>query len=267
MHQDSLSEVVLSTYLAQARELMGETRELITRALQREFRFSLKPDESFVTEIDMDVERTLRSRLKQLFPSHGIVGEEFSQENTSAAFTWSIDPIDGTTSLRHRVPLFGTILALRYDATSVLGLIDLPGLDRLYSGGMGIGAFCNDRPLRTMDVENDADIFSEIISVGGRSGFVKAGMPHIFDNIMKLRAHVRTYSDCFGHAMAIEGAVGAMVDFDLNIWDIAATEILVQEAGGKYVCFKRADGETDRYDAIFGKPRVVDWLLRTLAIT
>jgi fructose-1,6-bisphosphatase/inositol monophosphatase family enzyme len=265
-------ETELRNTLAKARAILAESRALIQSAFQKDFQFQRKADQSWVTEIDLAVERLLRARLQENFPGYGIIGEEFADQNRTADFTWVIDPIDGTSSLRHRVPLFGTILALLHDGKSVLGLIDLPLLGRLYSGGAGLGVWCNDRALRMADVIDDAEILSEIISLGGRGQFVAAGVPEAFDDLTRLHPHVRTYGDCFGHGLALEGAVGAMVDFDLRVWDVAATEALVKEAGGEFVCVHRRDGKNDspaeaRYDVIFGKPRVVHWILQRLKLS
>jgi myo-inositol-1(or 4)-monophosphatase len=212
------------------------------------------------------VERTLRSRLAAKFPVHGLIGEEFADQNKAAEFTWVIDPIDGTSNLRHRVPLFGTILALLHEEVPVLGLMDLPLLGRLYSGGTGLGVRCNERDVRVNDLASDTGIPSEIISLGGRGQYVNAGVPELFDDLMRHHPQTRTYGDCFGHGLAIEGAIGAMVDFDLRVWDVAATEVLIREAGGKFLCMRRRGDElvNARWDVLFGKPRVVDWLLPQL---
>src|SRR5581483_1789765 len=136
-----------------------------------------KSDQTWVTEIDLAAERMLRQRLAAAFPDHGFIGEEFAEQNRVEEFTWVIDPIDGTMSLRHRIPLFGTILALLHDEKPVLGLIDLPQLGRLYSGGAGLGAWCNERRVVIQDVANDDQIKSEIISAADRSQYVAAGAP------------------------------------------------------------------------------------------
>jgi fructose-1,6-bisphosphatase/inositol monophosphatase family enzyme len=260
----------LQDYLTKARGLLSETRALILAQFAKDFRYQRKADQSWVTEIDLAVERLMRARLAQQFPEFGVIGEEYGEQNSLKEFTWVIDPIDGTASLRHRIPLFGPILALLHNNKPVLGLIDLPLLDRLYSGGAGLGARCNDSQLRIGDAADDPGaITAEIISVGARGQFVSASAPHIFDSLMHLHPNVRTYGDVFGHGMALEGSVGAMVDFDLRLWDVSATEILIKEAGGKFFCWRaRGDSIMDkRYDVIFGKPRVVDWIIRTLNLS
>ena len=140
-----LPEARLRDALTKARTILAETRGLIVDAFQEDFDSRRKADQSWVTDIDFAVERLLRTRLQEQFPTYGIIGEEFDEQNALAEFTWVIDPIDGTSSLRHHVPLFGTILALLYDGRPALGLIDLPMLGRLYSGGAGLGVWCNGR--------------------------------------------------------------------------------------------------------------------------
>jgi histidinol-phosphatase len=158
-----------------------------------------------------------------------------------------------------------------------LGLIDLPLLGKLYTGGAGLGVWCNERPLRITEKTEDSEgtekareakIAEEIISVGGRGQYVSSGVPNVFDDLMRLHPNVRTYGDCFGHGLAIEGAIGAMADFDLRIWDVAATQALIPEAGGKFFCWRMrgATVQDARYDVIFGKPHVVDWITRTLRL-
>jgi histidinol-phosphatase len=263
-----LPQARLSDALTKAQDILGETRALILDRFHRDFDPRRKADQSWVTDIDLAVEELLRKRLREQFPQHGLIGEEFGEQNTLAEFTWVIDPIDGTTSLRHRVPLFGTILTLLYDGRPALGLIDLPMLGRLYSGGAGLGVSCNERPLRLADAAEESEVSSEIISLGGRGQYTSIGMQHLFDELMSRHLHVRTYGDCFGHAMVLEGSVGAMVDFDLRVWDVAATQVLVEEVGGKFFCWRvrRPEPNVTRYDVIFGKPRVVDWILKTLRL-
>ena len=165
-----------------------------------------------------------------------------------------IDPIDGTKSLRHRIPLFGTLLALQ---------------SRL---GLTICRCCRARspasaPPASGDLPSADDLGQEVIAIGERRQFVACGKAEVFDRLVRAHESVRTYCDCFGHALAVEGAVGAMVDYNLHIWDVAAAEILIREAGGVYRRMNRegvADRPGGRYDVIFGKPAVVEWLCQKL---
>lgn len=269
------AEAELREMLTEALAVVRETRALIERALETGFSHRSKADGSFVTDVDIAVEEKARTLLGSRFPAHRIIGEELpdGEEPPEAAgaqaLTWVIDPIDGTRSFRHRVPLYGTLLALLHGEEPVLGIIDLPGLDRTYSAARGLGTRCNGRSVTLEDLPGGAALDKEIIGVGDRQQFVSAGRTRVFDALMQAHPGVRTYTDCFGHALALEGSVGAMVDFDLRLWDTMASKVLMEEAGGRYVCSQRAGEELRerRFDVVLGKPRVVDWILDRMAET
>lgn len=253
----------LLRFRSAAEAIVRETRAAVLGALAREIPHRLKADGSFVTDVDLQVEDLVRSRLRETFPDHGILGEERAEVASSSDYLWVVDPIDGTHSLRHRIPLFGTLLALRREERTIVGVIDLPMLDRTYVGVEGMGAYRNGERVRIADVEGPADVEKEVIATGERRQFVGAGKADAFDRLARAHGSVRTYCDCFGHALAIEGAVGAMVDYNLRIWDIAATEVLVREAGGvfRHVGRRRASSPAEeKYDVVFGKPAVVAWV-------
>jgi fructose-1,6-bisphosphatase/inositol monophosphatase family enzyme len=258
----------LREMLSEACGIVRQTRKLIETALETGFTHRSKADGSFVTDVDIAVEEKARTLLASRFPEHCIIGEELPQIHSGHALTWVIDPIDGTKSFRHGVPLYGTLLALLHGEDPILGIIDLPGLGRTYSAARGLGTRCNGRPVTLEDLPGDEAMEKEIIGIGDRHQFVSAGRTKVFDGLMQAHPGVRTYTDCFGHALALEGSVGAMVDFDLRLWDTMASKVLMEEAGGRYVCFQRAGKELRerRFDVILGKPRVVDWILDRIAV-
>ena len=248
--------------------IVRESRSLIGHTESREIKYRRKPDGSFVTDIDLEIEDLIRTRLRSAFPEHGIVGEERQDTISESGYQWIIDPIDGTDSFRHGIPLYGTLLALRYDREPLIGIISLPALNRIYVAASGLGAYRNGKLLTLEDVEPCA-IEDEIIAVGERRGFLKCGHSLTFDNLMQINSSVRTYSDCFGHALAVEGCVGAMVDYNLCIWDVAATEVLIREVGGLLVrtnTDETTDNYETRYNVVFGKPKVVKWILNQIGV-
>ena len=259
----------LARFMRFAEQLASATRKLIVESSPLNASHRLKADGSFVTDIDFAVEDLVRSRVQTSFPNHGIVGEERPDIPSSSDYQWVIDPIDGTHSFRHRIPLFGTLLALLHRGQPVLGVIDLPLLNRTYVGASGRGAFCNGQQVSLRSVRAANEIAHEVIAIGERRQFVACGHQDAFDRLMQGHQSVRTYCDCFGHALAIEGAVGAMVDYNLHLWDFAASEVLIREAGGVFVA-RNVDNRSDRrgghYDVVFGKPRVVEWLSRVLTL-
>ena len=250
---DGPTRAEIERYLAVALAIADETRAIVRAALDRGFAHRRKADRTFVTDVDLAVEDRVRERLAAAFPDHAVIGEERAERASASELTWLVDPIDGTLSLLHGVPLYGTILGLRHRGLPVVGVIDLPGLDRRYHAAAGSGAFRNGLRLRLAEPEDVAD---EIVAIGDRRQFEVVGRLDVFERILAAHPVVRTYTDCFGHALAIEGAVGAMVDFGLRAWDLAATEILITEAGGRYVETRRGD----TFDVVFGKPAVVEKL-------
>lgn len=232
------------------------------RRVARGFRVRLKSDASFVTDVDLTVERTLRRTIARTFPDHGILGEEFPPTRGRAPLQWILDPIDGTTSLTHGIPFYGTIIALHHEGIPLVGVIDLPALGRRYSAAVGLGAWCNGRRLRVRDVPARA-IDKEIVSAGDRDRFVQCRAGAAFDRLMREHPTVRGYVDCIAHCFAAEGSVGAVVDYGVKLWDIAATQVLIEEAGGRYVLgYQSRTRDPAVYGIICGKRAVVRRLER-----
>ena len=255
----------LEKFLAAAERAAAVAREVVVRTVREGFDHRLKPDRSFVTDVDLEVERALRDELLGAFPDHGFVGEELPASEAGSDLVWVVDPIDGTHSLRHGVPLYGTLIALLCHGQPVAGVVDLPGLDQRYAAARGLGAYRNGRHLHTRDLRRGT-VEEEILAIGERKQFEKNGQTEIFDLLTRAHPSLRTYCDCFGHALAIEGAAGAMIDFGLRIWDVAASRVLTEEAGGKFVYLARPEdpAAAGPFDVVFGKPWVVDWVLETI---
>ncbi|MEP6571674.1 MAG: inositol monophosphatase family protein [Gemmatimonadota bacterium] len=238
------------------------SRRVILRRQASGFRKRLKADASYVTDADLEVERVLRREITRRFPEHGIIGEEFPAVNAGAPFQWILDPIDGTLSFTHGIPFFGTIIGLHHHGVPIVGVIDHAALGLCYSAGLGLGSWRNGKRIRIRDLAPGDVLEREVISAGDRSRFVQCRSGGAFDRLLRIHANVRGYSDCLGHTLAAEGKVGATLDYGLKLWDLAATRLLVEEAGGKYVVTYETAGEpVPIYGIIFGKPRVVDWLI------
>jgi fructose-1,6-bisphosphatase/inositol monophosphatase family enzyme len=237
-------------------------RRIGGRRIRAGFRTRLKADASVVTDVDLAIERALRSAIGRTFPRHGVLGEELPHTHPDAEYQWILDPIDGTTSLTNGIPFYGTIIALHQGERPLVGVIDLPALDRCYSAAVGLGAWRDGRRLRVRDAAR-GDLPREVISVGDRGRFVQCRAGVGFDRLIREHGQVRGYIDCIAHAFAAEGVIGAAVDYGVKLWDIAATQVLVEEAGGRYVCAYRSRGADPKvYGIICGKPAVVRWLER-----
>lgn len=215
-----------------------------------------KRDGSPVTEADREAERVIRATLRDAFPDHRILGEEFGAEGGADGPCWVIDPIDGTIAFARGIPLFSTLIALLDDGEPVLGLIDLPGLDERYTAIRGGGCLRNGAPTRVSD---ESDLSRAIISHGDPFCFARYQRRDVFERMAREIPLLRGYTDAFGHALVLGGGVGAMVDLDLNLWDVAATQLLVPEAGGRCETLPEVGGKVG---LVFGSPKLVEQLLR-----
>ena len=243
--------------------LAALARRTVRRHLARGVVKRLKADQTYVTDADLATERALRRAITRAFPDHGILGEEFPAVHVESPFQWILDPIDGTLSFTHGIPFFGSLIALQYNGRPIAAAIDQPALGLRYTAGHGLGAFRNGRRIHLRDLGRGEDLSREVIASAERYRFARCGQAGRFDRLQRNHPLVRTYADCLGHTLAVEGRVGAMVDYGIRLWDIAATELLVTEAGGRWVeAYRKPRDPRDAvYGVIFGKPRVVKWLL------
>lgn len=247
-------------YLKFGLNTIKKARAFILKKCQTKFSISTKTDNTLVTEVDRETEKFIRNEIEKKFPTHCIIGEEYGVSNENAEFKWYLDPIDGTISFSHGIPLYGTIIALHQGETPLVGIIDHPGMGLCYYASKDHGTFCNKKKIIIKDTLDNFE--REIIATGDRSQFNKSGTLKKYNKLLAKHELVRTIPDCFGHTLAAKGAVGAMIDFHINAWDVAATKIIIEEAGGKFLLLKKSQLPNDniKHNIICGKPKVVDWL-------
>jgi histidinol phosphatase-like enzyme (inositol monophosphatase family) len=249
--------------LAAAARAAGQAADLARGEILSRFRsvsVEQKGDGSPVTEADRAAERVIRGHLRAAFPDFGVVGEEYGEEGSREGPRWVIDPIDGTIGFSRGIPLFTTLIALVEYDVPLVGLIDCPALDERYLGWLGGGCRRNGVPTR---VSQETDLRRAIISHGDPVTFDLYGQRPAFDRMARELPLLRGYTDAFGHAQVLAGGVGAMVDLCLNPWDMAATRVLVPEAGGRCEMLPPHGGKGG---LVFGAPALVEQLLGWLAL-
>ncbi len=218
-----------------------------------------KSDGSPVTEADRAAERAIGAHLRSCFPDFGLLGEEYGSDGSIEGPHWIIDPIDGTIGFSRGIALFSTLIALAIDGEPVMGLIDLPGLGERYVGWKGGGCRRNGIPTRIAQI---SDLNDAIISHGDPYSFDAFDQRPAFERMAREIPMLRGYTDAFGHGQVLAGGVGAMVDLSLNVWDVAATQVLVPEAGGRCVTLPEHRGKTG---IVFGSPPLVEQLCAYLS--
>ncbi len=225
-----------------------------------------KGDGSPVTLADKEAEALIRSQLlsESVLGPLDILGEEGGLQGSGTRYRWLVDPIDGTRSFIHGIPLFGTIIALldTKENLPVVGVIHLPMLGHTYAAAKGLGATCQGIG---MDISRNRLLDDVMIGAGDIAQFASANRFSDYERLQHLSGYVRGYADCFGHGLVISGALGAMLDPALNPWDILATQVLVEEAKGKVLL--TASSVPGKVDALFGNPNVVEHLARELSFS
>jgi histidinol-phosphatase len=211
-----------------------------------------KPDNSPVTDADRAVETAIREALATHRQTDGLVGEEFGSDKGTSGRYWVIDPIDGTKNFMRGVPTWATLIALvQVDSSGaeevVVGIASAPALARRWSAAKGHGAFVRFNAGSANDLSEDFDAPSNekkisVSKVGklsdasiSYSDFV--GWGDRLDPFQKMLANAwrtRGLGDFWSHMLVAEGAVDVAIEPSLAVWDMAALDIIVREAGGSF---------------------------------
>jgi len=194
-----------------------------------------KPDLTPVTDADRAVERALRERIERERPGDEVLGEE--EGGANGAVRWIIDPIDGTKNFSRGIPVWATLIALERGGRVVCGVASAPALGRRWWAARGEGAWRNgDR----LDVSQIGSLAEATVSFS-RSGFDD---PHTLE-LARRAWHAQPFSDFWAHLLVAEGAVEVAVEHEMNTWDNAALQVIVEEAGGRFTDLRgeaRIDG-------------------------
>ena len=211
-----------------------------------------KPDNTPVTDADRAVETAIREALATHRQTDGLVGEEFGSDKGTSGRYWVIDPIDGTKNFMRGVPTWATLIALvNVDASGVeevvVGIASAPALARRWSAAKGHGAFVRFNAGNLDDLSEDLDSVSQEkkISVSKVAQLSDASISYSdfigwgdrLEPFQKMLAHAwrtRGIGDFWSHMLVAEGAVDVAIEPSLAVWDMAALDIIVREAGGTF---------------------------------
>ncbi len=248
--------------LAVANDFADEARRIIAKVSGETLSIEVKADRSLVTQADIEIEKLLRAKVEQLFPDHGVIGEEFAESNPSAEFKWIFDPVDGTDEFVHGVPTFGTVIGLHFRNRPIVGLIDHPALSLRVAGGYGLGVTANGNPLPRLSDGNDRIKGDERVIVSKPKNFLYIGNElATFARFSAEFPRLRVFDSCYAYSNVISGGTDLMFDFNTSIWDVSPCPVLIEELGGKFVSVARRspdEGDKIRYCSLFGRAAVVE---------
>ena len=209
-----------------------------------------KPDNTPVTDADRAVETAIREALATHRNADGLVGEEFGSDKGTSGRYWVIDPIDGTKNFMRGVPTWATLIALvQVDSSGaeevIVGIASAPALARRWSAAKGHGAFVRFNSGNVDDVseEFDSNSSEKKISVSKVSALSDASISYSdfvgwgdrlepFQKMLATAWRTRGIGDFWSHMLVAEGAVDIAIEPKLAVWDMAALDIIVREAGG-----------------------------------
>ncbi len=208
---------------------------------------STKPDNTPVTDADKAAEEAIRALLKNHRPDDGIVGEEFGSDAGGAERYWVIDPIDGTKNFLRGVPTWATLIGLIEKQSDgrevvVVGVVSAPALFRRWHASEGNGAFVsvNKGTPERISVSQVSEIKDASISYSDFIGWGERLAP--FQELMAAAWRTRGIGDFWSHMLVAEGAVDVAAEPSLAVWDMAALDIIVREAGGRFTNVAGSDG-------------------------
>jgi histidinol-phosphatase len=199
--------------------------------------FETKPDLTPVTEADREVERRLRETLAEARPDDAFHGEEHGVTGEGAR-RWIVDPIDGTRNYARGVPVWATLVALEEEGVVRLGVASAPALGRRWWAERGEGSLADGNRIGVSSVGRVEDA---VLSVAHQS---------LLPDLARRAWHARNFGDFWAHMLVAEGAVDGAVDaVGVDEWDLAAVQIIVEEAGGQFSDFA-GDSRIDKGEAI-----------------
>jgi len=212
---------------------------------------STKPDSTPVTDADRAVETAIREAILMHRSEDGLVGEEFGSDKGSSSRYWVIDPIDGTKNFMRGVPIWATLIALvEIDSSGVeevvVGVVSAPALSRRWSAARGLGAHVrfyshqelnedldsNESQEKRIKVSKVSSISDASISYSDFVGWGSRLEP--FQKMLNSAWRTRAIGDFWSHMLVAEGSIDVAIEPSLALWDMAALEIIVREAGGVF---------------------------------
>jgi len=219
----------MDSFLKSALSAANAAAEEILRYYRGDFEVELKTDQTPVTVADRRAEEIIRGILLTEFPDHGFFGEEGGKEQADAEYLWLVDPIDGTKSFIGGYGMFSTQIALMHRGRLVLGVSSAPAASEIAWAARGMGAVLNGS---SIGVSGKTRLSEASVSTGNLQSMARsgrwAGLGKIFAQVNRTRG----YGDYYHYHRLAAGQIDAVIESDVNILDIAALSVIVEEAGG-----------------------------------
>jgi len=209
--------ITFEQFNAFVNEVTQESSKIINNVFKSQKEYWLKEDNSVVTQTDLIVEEYLRGRILERFPSHGILGEEYENQNDTSDDCWVLDPIDGTNSFIHGVPLFGTLIGFLDKGFPKFGSIQFPCLNNELLISESSISYLNNNPLKR---KNFSSWENSLILTTDEKRILKSRFYDNWLSLQELSTMCRSWGDCYGYYLLCTGHADVMFDIDLKPYDI-----------------------------------------------
>ena len=225
---------------------LADEADAITRRrfLALDLSVDSKPDLTPVSDADLAVETTIREELGAARPDDALLGEEFGGTATFSGRQWVVDPIDGTKNFVRGVPVWATLIALLDDGVPRVGVVSAPALHRRWWAAVDLGAWTasDGGAARRIAVSRVDSLASSSLSFSSLTGWAELGIRDKFLDLTDAVWRVRGYGDFFSYCLVAEGAVDIAAEPEVSLWDLAALDVLVREAGGAFTALDGTAG-------------------------
>ena len=218
----------LKEFISFANTLADKSSEIIMQYFRHRFNIETKEDNTPVTIADKSCEEKIRELIKQAYPAHGIIGEEYESINLDSEFTWVIDPIDGTQSFIAGHKDFGTLIALLKNKKPILGIINCPAHQERWIGIDNQPTTLNGNVVTTSNVQKIKDGYAFTSGLYFKDDKFKKG----FDKIIQRAKYYRFGGDCYMYGMLASGLIDVVIEDTLKIYDYMALIPVIEGAGG-----------------------------------
>lgn len=226
---------------------LADTADAITldRFQAADLRVERKPDRTPVTDADTATEDALRAVLAARRPADAVLGEERGQDGDTASTGrgWVLDPIDGTKNYSRGVPAWATLIALTEHGAPRVGVVSAPALGRRWWASLGGGAWLRQGPgePRRLAVSGVSELADAYLSTTELRSWRELGALDRYLELVEQCWVVRAFGDFWQHVLVAEGVIDIGIDAEANPWDLAAVQLIVTEAGGRFSDLSGAD--------------------------
>lgn len=215
-------------------ELNRAAARAILPLFRGEHGLSNKYDVGFdpVTEADKGAERAIRALIAERYPDHGVIGEEYGEDRPDAPFVWVLDPVDGTRAFIAGLPLWTTLIGLRFEGVPVLGSIGQSYLGELYIGHAGGSRLVTAEGERRLQVRPCPKLTDAIIATTDPEACFNGAELGAWTQVRAAARLARLGCDAYAYAMVAAGTIDMVIEAGLKSWDIDAAIPVIAGAGG-----------------------------------